>query len=223
VLLFEPAVGSRREIRAGSGATWTRHAHTQGAVDFDILQSTPAELVLVRSSLEEAHRKLGAAKLVIGMPSRDTIIAADYERIVQLMVITTLRFTEVPAAEQLSPDLLVVEDGVIVALVLHTLLETELAAETTFERALRVGADGEFHLTAGTDLDALLDVVGQVVDFVAENWSADATFSGKSTMFVTAPEDLKVSFGAIRNYVTTVAKETGIERLRFRVEHVPRT
>jgi hypothetical protein len=206
-----------------AGATWTRHAHTLGAVDFEILQSTPAELVLVRSFLDEAHRELGATKLVIGMPSRDTIIAAGYPRLVQLMVITTLRFTEVPAEDQLSPELFVVEGGAIVALVLNTLLETELPAESTFERALRVGADGEFHLTAGTDLDSLFDLLEQLVGFVAEKWSADPTFSGKSTMFITAPEEMKASFDPIRDYVTTVAQETGVERLRFHLEHVPRT
>ena len=137
------------------------------------------------------------------------------------MVITTLRYTEVPGAQKLSADLLVVEDGNVVGMVLNTLLEKETSAEATLDRALRVGPHGEFHLSAGTKAESLFSLAENVISFVAETWSSDPTFSGESTVFITAPEAMKPALDELAGFMSVAATETGIERLRFRVEHVP--
>jgi hypothetical protein len=210
------------EQLASSGAAWTRVTHQVGWFKrFHLLQSTPAEMVLVHNFLLEAHRTLGAAKLVVGVPSRDTIVAADHAGLARLMVITTLRYMEVPEAQKLSADLLVVEDGDVVGMVLNTLLEKEMSAEATLDRALRVGPDGEFHLSAGTEVESLFGLAENVISFVAEKWSSDPTFSGESTVFITAPEAMKPALDELASFISVAATETGIERLRFRVEHVP--
>jgi len=205
---------------ASSGARWDRITHKLGWFKkFYVLQSTPAEMVLVRDFLRAAHRNLGATKLVVGIPSSDVIIAADYEQLARLMVIATLRFTEVDASKQLSPDLFVVEDGAIVGTLVNTFLEEEVPESPEVKRVLRIGPVGEFHIVAGRDEEALLELGRKFVGFAAEKWLSDPKFGGDCVMFVTAPETMQPTLDELASELAAATETWGCsDRLRFRVE-----
>lgn len=57
------------EQLASSAAVWTRLTHKVGWFKrFHLLQSTPAEMVLVRNFLLDAHRMLGGLRCRIARP-----------------------------------------------------------------------------------------------------------------------------------------------------------
>ena len=211
------------ESLAASGARWNRITHKLGWFKkFYVLQSAPAEMVLVRDFLREAHRMLDAKKIVVGIPSPDVIIAAEYEQLARLMVIATLRFTQVDVAEQLSPDLFVVEDGEVVELVFNTLLPAVVPETTEVERVIMVGAVGEFHVVAGRDEQSLLELGRKFVGFAAEKWVPNPKFGGDCVMFVTAPESMEPTIHELASELAAALDESGCgDRLRFRVEHTP--
>jgi len=206
---------------ANSGAAWHRITHKIGWFKkFHMLQAKPAEMIVVQSFLQDAHRTLGADKLVVGLPSRDAIIAADHAQLARLMVITTLRYTEVAEPEKLSPDLFIVEQGKIVAMALNTLLEQEIPAAAEVKRVLLVGGCGEFHIVAGRDPQSLLDLVDKFVSFASEKWVSDPKFTGECVMFVKAPETMQPMLDELAASLTAAVETSGCrDRLRFRVEH----
>jgi len=211
------------EDLAGSGARWQRITHKVGWFKkFHMLESTPAEMVLVRSFLEEAHRTLAARTLVVGIPANDVIIAADRAEVARVMVIATLRFTQVEDSRKLTPDLFRVEDGVVVGMVINTLLEAELPETAEVTRVLQVGRTAEFHVTAGRDVDSLFDLAEDFVGLLADKWLPDPTFGGDCVLFVTAPETMQSTLDALTSEVDAAIKAAGCAgRLRFRIERVP--
>jgi len=211
------------EALARVATPWQRVVHKLGWFKkWHFLQSTPAEMILVKSFLRDAHHQLKASKVVVGIPSSDVIIAADYEQLARLMVITTLRYTEVDDANKVSADLFTIEDGAITGMVLNTLLPDGPAETTEVDRVLRVGPDAEFHVTAGQDQETLFELADHFVGFAVKEWAQDPQFSGRCTVFVTAPDEIQPTLDDLASTLVAATEASGCgERLTFRVERVP--
>jgi len=207
---------------ARSGASWSWVVHKTGWFKrLRFLKARPAEMVLVKSFLDEAHNMLRTDALAIALPSTDTLLAARTEDAGQLMIISTLRYTE-PGAQPISPDLLLCEHGKLAGMMLNTFVDEPMPALTEIKRVVRVGSNAEFHVVAGRDEESLFDAARGMVSFAVTRFAPDPTFSGECTVFLSAPEASGAKLDTLAATFEGAVENAGqADRLQFRVVHTP--
>jgi len=207
---------------ARGGARWRPVVHKTGWFKrLRFLTATPADMVLVKSFLDEAHEMLGTDELAIALPSTDMILAARAQDGGQLLIISTLRYTE-PGAQPVSPDLLLCERGLLVGMMLNTFVDKPMPALTEIKRVARVGSNAEFHVVAGRDEESLFEAALGMVEFAATRLAPDPSFSGQCTVFLTAPEASAPKLDTLAATFEGAIENAGqSDRLHFRVVHTP--